>query len=254
MVGMGSAPPLQDKVAVAPDLPQLKALTNLLADRSRRLSAMRTDAVMKYTSAGRTVKAREVIVVKRPAELRVEALSPLGVALVVAASRSKLSIYDPSNNTFYRGAANAATLDRFANIPVPPRQAVRLLMGLLPDESVTAAPPASLGNRNGKMVASYKLPGGMVEELAFDGDHLAMVRLLDAAGESAYEVRYGDYFDIGGIVFPHRIDASFRGGETRLQVTYSHLIVNPSVDDTLFVLAPAAGAREMRIGSDGSNG
>lgn len=253
-MGIGSAPAALEQAAIKPDLAQLHALTGLLAERSRRLTAMRSDAVMKYASGGHTVKAHEVIAVRRPDELRVEALSPLGVALVVAARHSELSIYDPGANTFYRGAANAATLDRFANIPVPPRQAVRLLMGLLPDDSIIGAKPSSLVNQGGEMVASYRLAGGMVEKVGFQGDHLAMVKLIDAAGESAYDVRYGDYFDIGGIVFPHQIEASFRGGQTRLEITYSHLIVNPSLDDALFVLAPSAGTREMRLPGDSPSG
>ena len=53
---------------------------------------------------------------------------------MVAASGGHLAIYEPSQNTFYRGASTADTLSRFARIPLPPREAIKLLLGLLPDD------------------------------------------------------------------------------------------------------------------------
>src|SRR5690348_13292605 len=74
-------------------------LTGAMAERDRALQSMQTSAVMEYSSADQHVKAREDLVVRRPASLRVEAMSPFGVALIVAAQDSRLQIFEPSENT-----------------------------------------------------------------------------------------------------------------------------------------------------------
>jgi hypothetical protein len=87
---------------------------------------------MEYSNGSDHVKAREELIVRRPGSLRIEAMSPFGVVLIVAAQDSRLQIFEPSKNTLMRGTADAATLARFARIPMAPRDAVGLLMGIVP--------------------------------------------------------------------------------------------------------------------------
>ena len=87
---------------------------------------------MEYTAGDQHVKAKEEIVAKRPDNLRVEAMSPFGVALLLAAQGSDLAIFEPGKNRFMRGQATADTLYRYVRIPMAPTDAVGLLMGLAP--------------------------------------------------------------------------------------------------------------------------
>ena len=87
---------------------------------------------MEYTAGDQHLKAKEDITVKRPGDLRVEAMSPLGVALLLAAQGTDLAIFEPGQNRFMRGQANADTLYRYVRIPMAPTDAVGLLMGLAP--------------------------------------------------------------------------------------------------------------------------
>ncbi len=98
---------------------------------------------MEYTAPDRHAKARENITVSRPASLRVEAMSPFGIALIVATHGGQLEIFEPSKNKLIRAAANAATLDQFVQIPMEPADAVTLLLGIAPDiERIAASAPA----------------------------------------------------------------------------------------------------------------
>ena len=133
------APAAVGKINISP-------LTEAMAHRDRALESLQTSAVMEYTNGADHVKAREDIVVRRPASLRVEAMSPFGVALIVAAQDSRLQIFEPSKNTLMRGTADAATLARFARIPMAPRDAVGLLMGIVP-EAQTTSPPDAVSDR-----------------------------------------------------------------------------------------------------------
>ncbi len=129
------------------DIARAIELTHALAERDRGLDSMQTPAVMEYSNPEHHLKAREVITVRRPQDLRIEALSPFGVALVVAAKDSRLAIFRSSDNTLMHGAATADTLNRFAQVPLAPKPAVDLLLGLAPDLSLLSTTPESARNR-----------------------------------------------------------------------------------------------------------
>ena len=231
---------------LSPEASQFQHLTDSLIERARRLDAMQAEAVMDYAGGGQHVKVREEVAVKRPASLRVEALTPFGVAAVVAANGATVAIYQPSDNTFYRGAATADTLSRFARIPLPPEQAVKLLMGLLPGHDADYTVPGSVRMEGDLMVGSYRMPWGAVDELGFAGGLLRLVRSRGSAG-AGYEVRYSDYRDIGGLQFAHRLEANFLNTGTRLDVKYSSVIVNPNLNDSQFVLVPQGNVRQIDL-------
>jgi hypothetical protein len=202
---------------------------------------------MEFRSGADHVKAREEIIVRRPDCLRVEAMSPLGVALVVAAQGSHLQIFEPSKNTLMHGTADAATLARFARIPMAPRDAVGLLMGVVP-EAQTTSPPASVGVEDDMTVLAYVETDRARRELGFHNGELAMVRRRTPDGAVNFEIRYGDYRDIGGVMFAYKVEADFPAAATHVSFVYQRPIVNPKIADSTFVLTPGPDAKQVDIG------
>jgi hypothetical protein len=238
-------PPAPTPPPVAPEASQFQHWTDALIERARRLEGMQADAVMDYSGGSQHVKVREEFAIKRPASLRVQALTPFGVAAVVAANGSTVTIYQPSDNTFYRGAATADTLDRFARIPLAPEQAVKLLMGLLPEDESYFAKPASVRTEGDLTIGTYELPGGEADELGFADGQLRLVRTRGSGVN--YQVTYSDYHDVGGLAFAHGLDARFLNTGTHLNVKYSNVIVNPTISDSEFVLVPQGTARVIDL-------
>lgn len=229
------------------------SLALALADREQMLDSMQTPAVMEYSGPGGHFKAREQMVVRRPASLRVEAMSPLGVALVVAADGGQIAVFDPSKNTLMRGPATAATLDRFAQIPMAPQQAARLLLALSPDSAMLSVPPSAQSDETDMKVLTYARPDGTVDELGFTGGLLTLVRERLPNGQVGYEVRYGDYKDIGAIKFPYVIEASFPPAGTTVKLRYERPIVDGEIADSLFVLLPGPSTRLIDLGMNAGN-
>ena len=225
----------------------LARLTEALASRDQQIESMSTSAVMEYRGRGQDVKAREEIAMRRPASLRVDALTPFGVALVVAARDGHLQIFEPSKNTLMNGTATAATLDRFARIPMAPRDAVRLLMGIAPRGSDSSS-PVSIASVDGMTVATYREANGDERDLGFEGGELALVRERLSDGDLSYEVRYRDYRDIGGVMFPYEVEADFPLAKSHVKFNYSRPIINGNLPDSLFVLTPGPGAKRIDIG------
>jgi hypothetical protein len=233
-------PPL---VAAAPETgAQVKQLTESLVHRDLELVSMQTGAVMEYTAGDRHVKAREQIAVRRPDSLRVEAMSPFGVALILAARGKQLEIFEPTEHKFIRGVASADTLDRYVQIPMAPAEAVGLLMGLAPQaSSLATAAPEAITTEGAMTVASWRDKMVGMRELGFAAGELAMVRERQPDGRVVYDVRYSDYHDIGGVMFPYMVDADFPLAGSHVTFRYQRPIVNGAVADSMFVLAPPPG-------------
>ena len=230
----------------APAIDEAAALIKMVVERDKSLESMQTRAVMEYSSGDRKLKAKEEIAVRRPGNLRVDAFSPLGVGLVVAARGRDLQIFDPSENKLLRGAATAETLNRFARIPMAPHDAVRLLMGLVPDAG-TLPQPAAIWHADGMTVLQFHLADLRRSNLGFRDGNLAMVNVLSGAGDRSYQVRYSDYRDIGGMMLAYQIDAEFPAERTVVKFRFERPIINGHLPESLFELTPGPGATLVNL-------
>jgi outer membrane lipoprotein-sorting protein len=221
---------------------QVQQLTRKVAERDRALQSMQTEAVMEYTSPDRhPPKVREQITAKRPDSLRVEAMSAFSVALILATSGKHLAIFEPSRNKLVRAAATADTLNQFIQIPMAPADAVTLLLGIAPDSAALAErKPDSIAAEDDMTVASWTMADSTRRELGFGNDQLAMVRRRSATGGIEYEVRYSQYQDLGGLMFPYVVEATFPVAQSRVAFHYKRPIINGEVPDSAFVLSPPA--------------
>jgi hypothetical protein len=74
-----------------------------------------------------------------------------------------------------------------------------------------------------------------------------MVRERAAKGTVDYEVRYGDYRNIGAIDFPYEVDADFPNTGTTIKFHYQRPIVDGDVPDSSFVLSPGPSTRLLNL-------
>jgi outer membrane lipoprotein-sorting protein len=231
-------------------LSQAHDLSVFLSQRDNVVHSMQTAAVMEYAGGGQHFKARENLIVQRPASMRVEVMSAAGVVLVVAADGGQLAVFDPAKDTLMHGAASSATLERYARIPMTPDAATRLLLGLSPDTAMLASPPNSMTVNGDSKMLTYHQPGGVVDELGFNGDErLEMVRETFPDGRIGYEVHYSDYRDAGGgIMFPAQVDAKFPRTGATVKFHFENPSINQDVPDSTFVLLPGPGTRKLTIG------
>jgi hypothetical protein len=221
---------------------------NSLAQRDRSLTSLQTPLIMDYSGPSGHLKAREQLTARRPASLRVEALSPLGVALIVTADNAHVAVFNPSDNTLMRGTANATTLARFTRIPMAPAQAVQLLLGLAPDNLILTAIPSNSWTEGEMRILSYTGTGAGGYELGFRDGQLALLRARDANNQVMYEVDYSDYRDIGAMKFPFELEARFFASATTIKLRYLNPLIDRQIADSTFVLSPGPGTRLIELG------
>ncbi len=166
---------------------------------------------------------------------------------------ARLAVFDPSKDTLMRGPATAATLERFAQIPMAPQAAVRLLLALSPDGAMLTTPPSSQSDDADMKLLTYARAEGVVDELGFTGGVLTRARERLAGGQVSYEVRYSDYKDIGAIKFPYLVEATFPAAGTTIKLRYERPIVDGEIADSTFVLAPGPSTRLIDPGMSAGN-
>ena len=98
--------------------------------------------------------------------------------------------------------------------------AVGLLMGLAPAQFALDSKADSVSNDGTMLVATYGNAAAGTRELRFSDGNLAMVRETAAGGQVNYVVRYTDYHDIGGVMFPYTVDATFPAARQSRQVSF----------------------------------
>ena len=249
---LGSARPATTAGVPSAAPPATAATLAALAARGRALRSMRGGAIMEFSATdGHHFRTHEEIALARPASIRVEAVAPFGATMVLAADDAgHLMIVDPSRNVLMSGAANAATLSRYVNIPLAPPAAVDLLMGLAPDPAQLATAPDQVTESEGMTVMTWRMSDGGTRALGFtqagvSSGELGMVRESDRGGATRYEVRYSDWRTTEGIDFPLKLEADFP--TSRIALRYQAPALNAALAPAMFVLTPAPGTRQISI-------
>lgn len=106
-----------------------EALERLTA-RARAFADLRTLAEISLERDGQRYHLSGVLLLRAPASLRFEALSPIGTPwLIVVIHEGRLTVYDTRRHAATVGAATAATARRTLGLPFAPEELVATLAG-----------------------------------------------------------------------------------------------------------------------------
>ncbi len=228
---------LQPLVPLDPGDPRPGALLASLEARAAERRGLRGVARVALDGRGGSSRSSQVLVLERPARLRVEILGLLNQALAVLVTDG--AVYD-----FFRvedraresGPVRPGLLWEWAGIALTPAQAVDLLLGApapAPGLAVSA-----LGRGDGDVQVDLRAAGGALSQrYEFD----AAGRLRGAAAfagdaEPLWEARYDGYAEVGGSAFAHEISLRFPALGTRAEVRFRSVELNPDLPPDAFVL------------------
>ena len=204
------------------------------ADRYQALQGL---AKVKLESPDGSGGASQVLIARRPAQLRAETLGLFGTTMMVLVTDSRrLGVWVPPKNRYYEGRADAANVGRFLQIPVTPELLVKALLYDVPV-------PESVGLHAWTLAAGgwlLELTGwNWRQEMRFDArQRLVAARYFDQ-GEPLADIRYGD-FPEAGPAFPHRIELTLHAAGVEASLEFTELELNTDPDPGLFRLDPPA--------------
>lgn len=203
-----------------------------LAARRMAVTSLRGQARLRSGLSG--LWTREAILVLRPDGVRIDVLSPFGLALAVGVRGDLLWAYPPARATRYEGPATPANLVRFLGAPVTVGDVVDLLLGVPPARTPVAAPSVTT-TREGEYRVTVPLAAGE-QTIWFGGEPPVVLRADETRdGRSVFHAVFDEYRD----GFPHVVDVAAEGGSAA-RLAYESVELNAAVAPQVFAPPPAA--------------
>jgi len=208
------------------------ALLDGLAARRAAVTSMRARVSVRAGLAG--MWTREALVVQRPAGVRIDVLSPFGLAVAVGTDGSVLWAFPPAEGARYEGEATPENLARFLGVPVAVPDLVDILMGL-PPRRTTAGPASIESTREREYRVTLPLADG-TQTLWFAGDTLVLVRAEESRGTTpTLRVMFGDW----QAALPHTLEVTVPTTGAAIHLAYDAIEANTHVEPSLFAPPPA---------------
>ena len=209
-----------------------------LAARRAALTSLRARARLKAGLAG--LWTRQVVLVQRPGDVRMDVMSPFGLALALGTQRDLLWAYSPSQQVRYEGEASPVNLARFLGAPVSVGDLVDILLGL-PPARTPVTPPTLERDTDQRLVVTVPFDGG-TQRLWFDPATLEIQRAEERRGEElTFVAAFEDYRE----GFPHTLDVASPVVGSSARLAYDSIERNPALDPVLF--APPSTPRVLPL-------
>ena len=229
LAGCRTLPPVEERPLAADDprpALRLAALRSLAAERR----ALRATARSRSEGPQGGGFSNQLLLVQRPASLRVEVIGLLQQRLLVLATDGvRYELYRAEGQVREEGEVHPGVLDEVAGLPVTPEAAVGLLLAapLVPEEPVSSASESADGS------LTLRWPE---QTLEFDAQgRLSALRFGPDERDVLY-ARWDDWRDAPGGAFPHRLELELHEAEARLVLEYRQVELDPELDPALFRL------------------
>lgn len=189
----------------------------------------------------------QVLFVRRPAFLRAESLGPLGTPqFYMVTDGREMRVFNPAENRYYWGAADFARLFPFLSIPLPMEEIAAFLLGGLPADDCRSV--SIRGDREeGLWQLDLICPGGERRRLRVDPrtSRLRQVEIIRL--EAALTLRFTEFRNIRGTLFPGKIHLALHNSETELTIDYQDIELNPPWEPQDFELPVPRGATVLPL-------
>jgi len=206
-------------------------LIQRLAARRAAVTSLRARARLRSGLQG--LWTRQALIVDRPDRIRIDVLTPMGLALALGTGNARLWAYQPAERVRYEGGATPQNLVRLLGAPLALADVVDILLGLPPARTATGPPSVTVTPEGQRLVLPLK---GGEQRIWFAPDTLDVVRAEEERRDGVVlRVGFGDHRE----GFPRVLDVESpkRGEPVRLH--YDDVELNPEVAAALFAPPPA---------------
>jgi hypothetical protein len=178
--------------------------------------------------------SKQLLLVERPARLRVEVIGLLEQrVLVLATDGERYELYRAETPGLESGEVHPAVLDEVAGLPLTPDAAASLLLAapLAPVEPPAAARTDAAG------ALSLAWPD---QTLDFDAEGRLVALAFHPGARDVLRARWSEWRASAGAggAFPHRLELELFEPEARWELDYRQVELNPTLAPELFRLRP----------------
>lgn len=239
LLASGCRTPLPAVAPLPSDDPRPAALLEALLRKSSEVRAVRGTARVSIEGRRGGSFAKQVVLIERPARLRVEVIGLLNQRVaVLATDGEQYQLYRAENGAVESGAVRPSVLLEVAGLPLPPGEAVSLLLGgPRPDPDGWRPGPAAALADGGMRVELAGPAREVRRSFEFDAEsNLRRYQIHAPDGELLLEVRYEDLRRVSERAFPHSVGLDFPAIGTKAHVSWRSVELNPELPASLFRL------------------
>ena len=180
--------------------------------------------------------------VKRPASLRIEALTPMGdPAAVLVADRGRFALLDLRNNVFYRGPATPENLSRLIPVPLRDEELVSLITGDVPELPGGRPENATREGDGYRLVIAAPL---IQQEVLLGGDlRVVQVRRSDPGGKLLWSINLDEHDDSSGAQVPRLVHLEVPASQTKVDLRLRNFLAGKPPPSGAFLLGVPPGMR-----------
>jgi len=183
---------------------------------------------------------------KRPASVRIEALTPMGdPAAVLVADQGRFALLDLRSNVFYRGPATPENLSRLIPAPLRDEELVALITGDIPElpggrpESATR-----VGDGYQLVIAALRVR----QEVTLGGDlRVVQVRRLDSSGKLLWSIGLDEHDDFAGAQVPRLLHLEAPQANTKVDLRLRNVLAGKPPPSGAFLLGVPPGMRVEEV-------
>jgi hypothetical protein len=232
-------------VPLPADDPRPSALLERWQAEAASRRSLRGRAHLSVDADAGRLRGKQIVVVARPARLRVEVLGLMNqTAAVIATDGERFEVFRVGDRSYESGVVYDDLLWREAGLALAPAEAVALLLGI--PEPGDGLVPANAVQKDGDWIELDLVgrDGHARQRAAFDAAwRLRSFAVLGEDGLVRWRADFDDYAAVGAAQLPHAIVLDVTEGGTHAEIELRDLELNPSLSADIFRLrAPARGA------------
>jgi hypothetical protein len=239
-------------IPLAPDDPRPAAFLAQWDEAARERRSLRARARLAVDGSDVRIRGKEIIVLERPARLRVEVQGFLNqTAAVIVTDGERFEIFRTGDRSYETGTVQPTLLWQEAHIDLTPEEAIEVLLGA-PAAGAGLVPARAIDAGEGLIRMDLVDSERRVRQrVAFDAAfRLREFEVVGDGGEVLWRAQFGDYAPVGGVPFAHTIVLDVAAGAAHVEISLRDVELNPDLPPDIFRLrAPAtAGAFEEEGG------
>jgi hypothetical protein len=226
-------------IPLAPDDPRPAALLSAWGRSAEERQGLRGRAKLSVDGArsGVHVRGKQVLVLERPARLRVEILGLLNQTLaVLVIDGERFELFRVDDRSFETGEVHPDLLWQQAHIALTPDEAVELLLGA-PQADPSLVPVVALGSADGSIrIDLADADGSVRRRMGFDAEGRLRWTEVVRNDEIEWRATFDRYELVGDTPFAHAISLDVAAGNTHAEISLRDVELNPQLSPEIFRL------------------
>jgi hypothetical protein len=233
-------------IPLAPDDPRPAAFLAQWDEAVQERRSLRGRARLAVDGDDGDIRLRsdEIVVLERPARLRVEVQGFLNqTAAVITTDGERFEIFRSGDRSYETGMVHPALLWQEAHLALTPEEAVEVLLGA-PAPGAGLVPAGAVDVGEGLIRMDLVDAERRVQQrAAFDtAARLREFEVVDDDGAVLWRARFDDYAAVDGVPFAHAIVLDVTAGVTHVEISLRDVELNPELPPDIFRLRAPAGA------------